>query len=202
MLAATAQATDRPKLVDAVKPQAGGQALKGKFLNYIYAISPEHKKPGYNVVGDYLHEGYAYTEGPYDGAFFEFFLFRGKGKDLVFERASGYEIQRMQYGFEHTAFWFRDGKKTKAKLQDVLPTREMDRIFTAGKKHTGPEWKNYRVLELPKVGTTARLELCKDEPDPPFLTETPCLKVGELSWDKEKFTAKPIKRPELVTEKL
>lgn len=190
----------RPTLVE-VKKKAmvtDPAPVKGKFLDYIFMISPDHKKEGYSINKTKLNEGYAYGRGPYDGWFIEFFLFRGADSDIVFEQVSGYEVNDKNkfHGFQITPYVFRDMKKSKAKVSDIFPVVFIDELYEkqiASMKQSArfKDWQFYELIKLPVKGTTVDLKVCKFNPEPPFATDTSCALIGQLKWNKLTFELAP-----------
>lgn len=201
----------RPTLV-ATKRAAlpASTPAKGRFLDYIYQIEPDHKKEGYSISTAQLNDGYAYGSGPYDGWFLEFFLFRGKSFDLVFRQVTGYEVPDADqpYGAKIEPFLFTGGQvqtMKKVSLDTVLPLQKTDALFTreTEKLKSKPQfagWKFHRLLKLPIQGTTVLLKACQMSPEPPFLTETSCVTLAELRWNKIKFELRPLRSNKLTTE--
>ncbi len=196
----TKMAEKKPNLVEQKKKDLPDKVvpLKGKFLDYVNLISPEHKARGYSINTYWLGDGYAYGEGPYDGWMLEFFLFRGKSKDLVFSQRSGYEtdLKNSLYGYEITPYFFKNNKMTKAELKDVFPIKKIEQLFDKQTKmfksvtdltHSEREWKFFKLMRLPLKGTTIELKICRDEIEPPFEADSPCALVGVLKWNKSNF---------------
>lgn len=175
-------------------PTATIPVKKGKFLDYIYLIQPDHKQEGYWISTDTLSKGYAHATGPYDGVFYQFFLFRGKQADLVFKQTTGYETKEneMLYGSRFEAFTFPDGKLNSVEIGSVLPLEDMEAVFTRQieklkQDESKKSWALYKLLRMPEEGTDVDLKVCRDKPEPPFATETLCVTVGRLKWNKQKF---------------
>ncbi len=178
------------------------EPAKGKFLDYIYQIRPDHKQNGYAISTAKLNNGYAYGSGPYDGAFVEFFLFRGTNSDLVIMQTTGYEVPEGQkYGADLQFFTFKNNKMTKSDITKMWPVKNIDKLFDKQieklKKQKDidvQEWAYTRLVRLPIEGTTLQLKVCQMAAEPPFATQTKCLTVGTLLWNKEKFTVKESKK--------
>jgi hypothetical protein len=193
----TPKKSERQKLFQDKQEKLAAQPsapLKGKFLDYIYEIRPDHKQAGYSIETWYLNDGYAFGTGPYDGWKIEFFLFRGKTKDLVFTQNSGYEVdeKRRLYGFELEVYSFETKKMKKLALNEVLPLAEIDRLYsqkTKSLKHL-PEYKDwdfYKYMPLPEVGTTIDIKVCKANIEEPFMNQNFCTTIGRLKWNKTTF---------------
>lgn len=183
-------------------PVADAKPLKGKFLDYIYQIRPDHRAEGYAISTSQLSDGYAFASGPYDGVFFEFFLFRGLKRDLVIEQASGSEVapDNLVYGYAFDIFAFENGKKTELDNDKVLPLKEIEKLFDSQieemkKQKDGvfANWSFYKTLRLPKEGTTTLLLVCRDAKDPVIGEKAPCATVGTLAWNKLRFVLKKSK---------
>ncbi len=187
------------------------QPVKGPFLEYIYTIKPDHKEPGYKINTFWLGHGYGYGEGPYDSYLLEFFLFRGKGRDLVLMQKSGYDTsEERKFGYTITPYFFENKNMTEAKLEDVLPLKEMELLFEAQtsrfqkmKAYTNRKepWSFYKLVRLPLLGTNIELKICRDAQEKLFLTESPCALVGALKWNKSKFTLQKLNSFEIANEK-
>lgn len=195
------EANKRPTLVEIKKKKliADAKPPKGKFIEYIYMISPDHKKEAYSVNKTKLADGYAYGSGPYDGWLAEWFLFRGLDSDIVFEQLSGWEVQEKDktYGFKLTPYVFRDMKKQKMKVSDVLPVVYIDELYEKQIREmkSNPKfenWQFYKLMKLPINGTTIDLKVCKLAAEPPFATETPCALIGHVKSAKSNFTVEPV----------
>lgn len=190
----------RPSLVSEKKKAVEKVAtpLKGKFLDYIFQIQPDHKQPGYSISTDTLNSGYAYGSGPYDGWFVEFFLFRGNGSDFVIKQTTGPEVETadQKYGARIEIYQFTQNKMSAKKLASVWPVKQIDELFLKTteklKTQTGYEnWAFHKLVRLPIQGTTSFLKLCQKSPEPPFSTETSCVTIGELGWNKKSFKLTP-----------
>lgn len=189
----------RPTLVSEKKKSVkkASAPLKGKFLDYIFQIQPDHKQPGYSISTDTLNNGYAYGSGPYDGWFVEFFLFRGNGSDFVIRQTTGPEVENAEqtYGAKIEIYQFVQNKMSAKKLDSVWPVKQIDELFLKAteklKTQAGYEnWAFHKLVRLPIQGTTSLLKLCQKSPEPPFATETSCVTIGELVWNKKSFKAK------------
>lgn len=192
-------------LPDNVRP------VKGKFLDYIYMIRPDHKQPGYHINTFWLGNGYAYGEGPYDGLLFEFFLFRGKPRDLVLMQQSGYETgENQKFGSIITPYFFEKNEMTSGKLEDVFPVKDIDKLFadqtekfkkTKVFQNRKESWSFFNLIRLPLTGTVVELKICRDPQDNPFLADSPCALVGHMRWAKSKFVLERINSFQIENEK-
>ncbi len=203
----------RLKLIDTKRKELSVTAgpLKGRFLDYIYLIQPDHKQEGYSISAAYLSDGYAYGSGPYDGWFVEFFLFRGTNNDLVLKQMSGYEVdeKKLVYGFQIEPYSFQNGKMKKIPIQSVLPIKEIDLLFQkqldnlkSNQSINTTGWTYYKLLRLPIKGTSSVLKVCSENPEPPFSISVKCASVGTLLWNKAKFTLEKASKFELSNEKI
>ena len=201
----------RPTLVAEQKKavEKGATPLKGKFLDYIFKIQPDHKQPGYFISTNNLNNGYAYGAGPYDGAFIQFFLFRGNDADFVIRHSTGYEIpeSKQKYGAEIEIYQFKEKQMTSKKISEVWPVKQIDDLFSEQNKklksqNEYKDWAFHKLIRLPIKGTTSLLKLCEKLPDPPFSTETSCVTIGELTWDKATFQVKPLSKLSKSTESI
>lgn len=179
--------------------------VKGKFLDYIYEIQPDHKQPGYTISRRYLNNGYAHGSGPYDGWLVEFFLFRGNNKDYVVKQTTGWEVKDAdkKYGALLEVFQFENKKKTALKLGQVWPVDAIDALYEKqinALKAKKADWNFHRLVRLPVEGTTTLFKVCEKLPEPPFATETDCATIGQLRWNKEKFELKPVNTFDITKE--
>jgi hypothetical protein len=169
----------RREVVSAPKP------VKGKFLDYILRIQPDHAQPGYSISTDQLRDGYAFGSGPYDGIFLEFFLFRGETGDLVFRQTTGYGVAA---GASIEAYRFRGKKMRPVPLSELWPLKRIESIYSEhARTSSSSHWANHRLVKLPVKGTTIELMVCEKAPEPPFATETLCLTLAELRWNRRTF---------------
>ncbi|MBL7546061.1 MAG: hypothetical protein JNL11_19735 [Bdellovibrionaceae bacterium] len=181
---------------------------KGKFLDYIFQIQPDHKKPGYSISTKQLDTGYAYGSGPYDGWIAEFFLFRGKNHDIVLKQETGYEVPaaKQKYGASITAYTFVNSKMLPTKLSDIWPVKAIDILFEKKirklKKTEYKDWSFHQLVKLPIEGTTSLVKVCQKSPEPPFATATDCLTIGEIIWSKEKFELKSLSSTPMSKESI
>lgn len=175
--------------------------LKGRFLDYIFMIRPDHKKKNYSIDTTQLADGYAFGSGPYDGWLVEFFLFRGRNKDIVFEQISGYEVDEKDkiYGLKITPYIFEGMNKSKAKIGNILPLKLIEKLFSDQIKilktdvRFGNRWKYYKHIKFPMRGTNVELKICNIDENSTIAPETECVLVGVLKWNKSKFNLFPVK---------
>jgi hypothetical protein len=201
--------SERQKRFDAKQETVAAKSkapVKGKFLDYIYQIRPDHKQPGYSIETWWLKDGYAFGSGPYDGWRIEFFLFRGQSKDIVFTQQSGYEVdeKRRLYGFELLAYSFENKKMTALKLDEVLPLKEIENLYnqkisSLKLKAEYKDWHFYKFMPLPEVGTNIDIKVCKANVEEPFIHQNFCTTIGKLKWDKSAFTLEATKT-HIITE--
>jgi len=203
--APVAAVESRTKAVEVKKAQAMTQAepLKGKFLDYIQEITKSQTLSKFKVNSSKLSNGYAFLEfTESEGAMLEYFMFRGAKDDLVFEVIRGWEdaVQKDQtYGFQVTPYRFKDGKMTREKVGDVFAIKKIDKLFLEQHQAMVKDarfaysWKYTRLMKFPVKGTSIELNLCKDTVDPVFLTDSSCVTVGTLNWNKVSFDLKKVK---------